>query len=104
MEPRERLHGSRPSKRLSPCTCYGLTADNRRRLKPRRVRACPPPRQEAVTRPAGRNRWSWLRQAVQLASDFACAQLEVLPAPSAMDISASKPIVKATVVIVPPDA
>jgi hypothetical protein len=47
---------------------------------------------------------SWLRQAVQLASDFACAQLEVLPAPSAMDISASKPILKATVVIVPPDA
>jgi hypothetical protein len=41
---------------------------------------------------------------VQLASDFACAQLEVLPAPSAMDINASKPIVKATVVIVPPDA
>jgi hypothetical protein len=33
---------------------------------------------------------------VQLASDFACAQLEVLPAPSAMDISASKPILKAT--------
>ena len=43
--------GSRSSSLFSPCMRLGLNPDKRRRLKPRQVRACPPPQQEAVTDP-----------------------------------------------------